>query len=150
MDIDKLIEEQKKTQEAIKLLRESENYDELLKKIPEINVKYDERIFFSDPWDYEGTSSEQDMMAANYIKIAVESFGKAKYCLEYVKKFYEGQIKEWEDSRKKCKRLAEHSRHRNDWKKMYSNPVCQKFFEDYEKSHGIENSIYKEAYGDKK
>ena len=36
-------------------------------------------------------------------------------------------------------------RNRGDWKKMYSNPVCLKFFEDYEKAHGIEKSIYQEA-----
>lgn len=145
MDIDKLIEEQKKTQEAIKLLRESENYDELLKKIPEIEIKYDEMTLFNDPWDYEKKSSGCYMMAANYIKTAVESFGKAKYCLECVKRFYEGHIKDWEDYREKCKTLPR--RQRGDWKKMYSNPVCLKFFEDYEKAHGIENSIYKEAYG---
>lgn len=142
--IEKLIEEQKKTQEAIKLLRESDSYDELLKKIPEVELKYDDRIYFNDPWDYEWISSEYDMMAAKYIKKAVESFGRAKYCLEYVKRFYEGRIKEWEDCREKCKSLVGKNKHRGDWKKMYSNPVCLKFFEDYEKAHGIKDSIYQE------
>ena len=85
------------------------------------------------------------MMAAHHIKEAVESFGKAKYCLEYVKRFYEGQIKEWEDYREKCKSLVGRNKHRGDWKKMYSNPVCLKFFEDYEKENGITKSVYKEA-----
>lgn len=143
MDIEKLIEEQKKIQEAIKLLRESENYDELLKRIPEAKLDYRETAYFGDPWDYEGISSDYDMAAARYIKEAVESFGKAKYCLEYVKRFYEGQIKEWDEYREHCKTLPK--RQRGDWKKMYSNPVCLKFFEDYEKAHGIKDSIYQEV-----
>lgn len=144
MDIEKLIEEQKKTQEAIKLLKESDNYEDLLKNITEVALKPEERIFFKDdPWDYEGISFRYDMMAGGYIKEAVESFGKAKYCLEYVKRFYEGQIKEWEDYRERCKTLPK--RNRGDWKKMFSNPVCLKFFEDYEKAHGIKDSIYQEV-----
>lgn len=148
MDIEKLVKEQKKTQEAIKLLRESDNYDELLKKIPEVKLKYNASVYFSDPWDYEGTSSEYDMMAAQYIKEAIESFGKAKYCLEYVKRFYEGQIKQWEDYREYCKTLP--NRQRNYWKTSYKNPVCLKFFEDYEKAHGITDSIYQEVKNETK
>lgn len=147
MDIEKLIEEQKKTQEAIKLLRESGSYEELLKDIPEGELDYRETGYFNDPWDYEGTSSDYDMMAAQYIKEAVESFGKAKYCLEYVKRFYEGQIKEWEEYREYCKTLPK--RQRDDWKTRYKNPVCLKFFEDYEKVHGIKDSIYQESKGGK-
>ena len=143
MDIEKLIKEQKKTQEAINLLRESDNYDELLKKVQEVKLKYDERTYFDDPWDYEGLSSEYDMLAASYIKKAVESFGKAKYCLEYVKRLYEGRIKEWEGYREHCKTLPK--RQRGYWKTSYKNPACLKFFEDYEKAHGIKNSIYQEA-----
>lgn len=147
MDIEKLIEEQKKTQEAIELLRESDNYDELLKKIPEVELKYNESIYFDDPWDYESTSSGYDMMAARYIKEAIESFGKAKYCLEHVKRFYEGHIKEWEEYREHCKTLPK--RQRSYWKTMYKNPVCLKFFEDYEKAHGIKDSIYREIKNEK-
>lgn len=143
MDIEKLIEEQKKTQEAIKLLRESDNYDELLKKIPEKRLDYKEAAYFNDPWDYEGTSSDYDMMAARYIKEAIESFGKAKYCLDYVRRFYEGQIKEWEEYREYCKTLPK--RQRGYWKTRYKNPVCLKFFDDYEKAHGIKDSIYQEV-----
>lgn len=144
MDIEKLIEEQKKTQEAIKLLRESDNYEELLKSIPEVELKYDEKMFFDgDPWDYEGLSYECDMTATQCIKKAVESFGKAKYYLEYVKRFYEGQIKQWEDYREYCKTLPK--RQRGYWKTRYKNPVCLKFFDDYEKAHGIKNSIYQEV-----
>ena len=143
MDIEKLIEEQKKTQEAIKLLRESGSYEELLKNIPEGELDYRETGHLNNPWDYEEISSDYDMMAAQYIKEAVESFGKAKYCLEYVKRFYEGQIKEWEDYREHCKTLPK--RQRGYWKTMYKNPVCLKFFEDYEKENGITKSIYKEA-----
>lgn len=147
MDIEKLIEEQKKNQEAIELLRESDNYDDLLKKVPEKGLDYRETAYFDDPWDYKGISSEYDMMAARCIKEAVESFGKAKYCLEYVKRFYEGQIKEWEKYREYCKTLPK--RQRGYWKTRYKNPVCLKFFEDYEKAHGIKNSIYQEVKNDR-
>lgn len=143
MDVEKLIKEQKKTQEAIKLLRESGSYDELLKNIPEMELNYKEITYSGHPWDYEGVSSGYDMMAAKYIKEAIESFGKAKYCLEYVKRLYEGHIKEWERYRKHCKTLPK--RKRGDWKKMYTNPVCLKFFDDYEKAHGIKDSIYQEV-----
>ena len=146
MDIEKLIDERKKTQDAIKLLRESDNYDALLKSIPETKLDYQETAYFDDPWDYEGTSSDYDMAAARYIKEAVESFGKAKYCLEYVKRFYEGHIKEWEEYREYCKTLPK--RQRDYWKTRYKNPVCLKFFEDYEKAHEIKGSIYQEVKND--
>ena len=58
MDIEKLIEEQKKTQEAIKLLRESGSYEELLKNIPEGELDYRETGHFNNPWNYEEISSD--------------------------------------------------------------------------------------------
>ena len=143
MDIDSLIKEQKKTQEAIRLLRESRTYEELLKEIPKRELDWKEICNEPDPWDYEESSRYYDMLAATFVEKAVESFGKAKLCLGKVREQYEGDIKEWEEYREYCKTLPK--RQRGYWKTKYTNPVCLKFFEDYEKANGIEDSIYKEA-----
>ncbi len=144
MDIEKLIEEQKKTREAIELLRSSKTYDELLKEIPEVDLDWRERAMLHiDVWDYEGSSETYDAQAARYIMEAVKSFGKAKVCLSAVKKHYEDSIKEWEGYRDYLK--TQKKTYKTDWSKMYQNPVCLKFFEDYEKDNGITDSIYQEA-----
>lgn len=83
MDIERLIKEQKKTQEAIKLLRESDNYDELMGKIQEVDLDFGERPDVSY-WDYNGMSETYNAAAAFYIGKAVEFFGKAKHCLAFV------------------------------------------------------------------
>lgn len=144
MDVEKLIEEQKKTREAIELLRNSKTYDELLKNIPEVDLDWREQLMLHiDAWDYDGSSETYDMQAAYYVREAVKNFGKAKVCLSAVKKHYENSIKEWEEYRDYLK--TQKKTRKDDWSKMYQNPVCQKFFEDYEKANGITNSIYQEA-----
>ena len=144
MDIEKLIEGQKKTRKAIELLRNSKTYEELLKKIPEEDLDWREwGMLDIDVWDYDGSSEMYDMQAAHYIMEAVKNFGKAKKCLGAVRKHYEDSIKQWEEYRDYIK--SQNKTCKSDWSKMYSNPVCLKFFEDYEKANGITDSIYQEA-----
>lgn len=146
MDIEKLIKEQKKTQEAIKLLRESDNYDELMKRVPEVGLDIGEDPHVNN-WDYEDMSEKYDAAAAFYISKATELFGKAKHCLAFVENEYNGHIREWERIREF---YLKKKTHKDDWKSLYRNPECLKFFEDYEKAHGIKNSIYQEAKNENK
>lgn len=144
MDIEKLIQEQKKTQKAIELLKKSKNFAELFKDIPEVELGY--RDFFpngDDPWDYEQALESNNQVAAYYINTAIESLGKAKTCLSSVKRFYEGHIKQWEEYKNEFDKGDKKQKHK--WANMYSNPVCLKFFEDYEKANGITDSIFQEA-----
>lgn len=144
MNIEELVEEQKKTREAIELLRKSKTYEELLEKIPEEELDWREEAMLDiDVWDYDGSSRIYGMQAARHIMEAVKNFGKAKKCLSAVKKHYEGSIKQWEEYRDYVK--TQNKTCKNGWSNMYSNPVCLKFFEDYEKANGITDSIYQEA-----
>ena len=142
--IEKSIEEEKKTQEAIEILKKSPNFRELFENIEEKMPSYRETALFVDPWDYEKKSLECNIRTARYIKEAIDNLSKAKYYSNYVEKFYNNNIGEWEDYKKYCESLPSEEE-KNFWKTRYKNPICLDFFEKYEKAHRIKNSIYQDS-----
>ena len=143
-DIDKLIEEERKTRKAVELLKASENYSEFFNKIESIPISHRNDVMDINRWDYAESSNRFNSLAADFIWQATDCLGKAKSCLSAVDSFYYSQVKMWEEFRNGCLKQKDPEQ-REAWKGLYANPECLKFFEDYEKAHGITDSIYANA-----
>lgn len=148
-EIDKLIKEQKKTQEILLRLEKNGTFDKFFASISGEPFSWHNDPFSGiDPWNYEELNDTRAMVLAQTMLEIYQSIGKAKQVYGYIENLYYGRISDWigykhhlEENKKQFPRAR--------WQDYYTNPKCLQFFEDYEKAHDITKSIYKESKNDK-
>lgn len=141
MDIDRLIQEQLKTQEILNRIIKDGTLKKFLENIPPAEEDWGDSNNV-DSWDYESGKDSININIANYMNEAYENLRKVKKWSSYMDTVYNGRIREWERIRGSGKDGK--PRARGAWKSFYTNPECLKWFEDYEKDHGITKSIYQD------
>lgn len=142
MDIEKLIEEQKKTNEILLRMEKAGTFEKFFEDY-EAAVTVEEMDYLGiSPWDYEESMKAIQITVSKCFRDMGLTIGKIKKLLSTQKDFYEFHIRRWE-------KIREHNRGREGkedvWLKEFTNPDCIKFFDDYEKDHGIKWSIAQEA-----
>ena len=142
MDIEQLIEEQKKTQALLEELKGTESFEKFMEKIPEAKLDWGD-IPNLDEWDYDEAKSAYDLAAGAALRLVADNIGKFKTYVKSVDNFYEAHIKQWEDFREYCQKKF--GKRTKKWTGYISNPECLGFFEKYEKDHDIKDSIYQQA-----
>ena len=143
MDIERLIEEQKKTQALLEELKGTDSFEKFMEKIPEAELGWGDRIPNLDEWDYDEAKFAYNLAAGTALRLVAYNIGKFKTYVKSVDDFYESHIKQWEDFREYCQKKF--GKRTKKWAGYISNPDCLDFFEKYEKDHDIKDSIYQQA-----
>ena len=143
MNIELLIEEQKKTQALLEELKGTESFEKFMEKIPAAELDWGDRIPNLDEWDYDKAKFAYDLAAGTALRLVVDNIGKFKTYAKSLDDFYESHIKQWEDFREYCQKKF--GKRTKRWASYISNPDCLDFFEKYEKDHDIKDSIYQQA-----
>lgn len=135
-EIEKLIEEQKKTQEAIKKLEEAGTLEKFLEKTEPAVIEYGDNEFMGkviDPWDYDALETHRKDLIAQLIYQIYDGIGKLKYYTKYVDSLYKLRM---EELTKDYEKITKQER-KKLIRERYKNPVCREFFEKYEADHPI-------------
>lgn len=139
MDIEQLIKEEKKTQEILKRIEKAGTLEKFLEDLDEQAVDAWTWAPNTNTWDYDGLESFRQYAIGRMLRDAVKMLQEVKFLTSFMDKFYQQEMKQWEDYKVACEK------HRNkkkwDWTVMYSNPDCINFFDKYEKEHGITDSL---------
>ena len=137
MDVEKLIEEQKKTRKILRQLEKAGTLDKFLASITPLEPTWEKDPFRQvDDWDYDGLEFYRGQIIAKAIMEASENLSLMKYAQGYIDNLYKGRITQWEQYRLK---------NPTKWKSFITNPECLQFFNDYEKAYNIKTSIAKES-----
>lgn len=127
MDIEKLIKEEKKTQEFLLRLEKAGTLEKMVEDINKRGADWYKNPFSGcDNWDYDTLNRVQNVAIRKALNAIYDNLVMFKFCHEYIKDLYESRTKEWENWKKE-----------NPNGDYYKNPKCLKFFEDYEKHNKV-------------
>ena len=134
MEIEKLVEEQKKTQEILLRLEKSGTFQKFFDGIQVEGYSYeDDPMFHADPWNYEELSWSRSVAMGDSVRAMYEAIRIIKYCLGYIDKLYEYRVRTVTSVKDFNCRGAKNRR--KIYESYYANPICKTFFELYEADH---------------
>lgn len=134
MDFEKLIEEQKKTQELLKRIDETRSLSQFLTEVEPVAPPFAENMLDRiDPWDYDALTLQRGLVIGELVRKIHDAAGVLKYYSDYIERLYEYRVSELTRVKGFNTKGAE-NRHKI-YDRHYADPICMNFFEAYEADH---------------
>lgn len=134
MNFEKLIEEQKKTQELLKRIDQTRTLSQYLEEVEPVALPFAEDMLgMADPWDYDALALQRGLVIGELVRKLHDAAGALKYYSDYIERLYEARVSKLTRVEGFNTKGAE-NRHKI-YDQYYANPICMNFFEAYEADH---------------